>query len=325
MKRIVWGPLAGAALLTLVSVGRGEDAKPAPGASPGTVPAAGKHVRLLAIGNSFSGNATRFLTDIVKASGNGNRLTLGHAALPGCSLATHWKNAELAEEDPPSPKAKAYAGKTLKQLLAADAWDFIIIQQYSMDSCRVETYRPYARQLYDYIRKQAPQAEVLVHETWAYRADDPLFKNGRPTQHGMYRDLRQAYETIAKELGCRLIPTGDAFENARLSPDWPGTFPDPNYDYVKPEHPKLPDQRHSLHAGYSWGKNKDGSWRLGMDGHHANVAGEYLGGAVWFEVLYGQSVVGNAFVPKGLTPEDVAILQRIAHRTVSEGLRPALE
>lgn len=34
--------------------------------------------------------------------------------------------------------------------------------------------------------------------------------------------------------------------------------------------------------------------------------------------------VGNSFVPNGLTAEDVAILQRIAHQTVSGGVKPPL-
>lgn len=29
-----------------------------------------------------------------------------------------------------------------------------------------------------------------------------------------------------------------------------------------------------------------------MDGHHANLAGEYLGACVWYEELFGDSVVG---------------------------------
>lgn len=58
------------------------------------------------------------------------------------------------------------------------------------------------------------------------------------------------------------------------------------------------------------------------DGHHANTAGEYLGGAVWYEFMFGHSVVGNSFVPPGMTKADVAILQRIAHATVTDGLKP---
>jgi hypothetical protein len=29
-----------------------------------------------------------------------------------------------------------------------------------------------------YLKQQRPKSEILVHETWAYRADDPLFKDG---------------------------------------------------------------------------------------------------------------------------------------------------
>ena len=82
------------------------------------------------------------------------------------------------------------------------------------------------------------------------------------------------------------------------------------------KYPDLPPQTHSLNKGYAWKADGAGKQTLGMDGHHANTAGEYLGGCVWFEVRFGQSVVGNTFVPKGLTPADVQLLQRIAHETV---------
>jgi len=277
--------------------------------------AGGKHVRLLAIGNSFSANALRYLPQIVAASGS-NTLTVQHICIGGCPLKTHWKDAEAYQKGVDNAPAHAWAA------LTAEKWDYVTIQQYSMDSFKVETYRPYARKLYDYIKTNAPQAEVLIHETWAYRADDPLFRDGKFSQQDMYGGVRRAYETIAGELGCRIIPSGDAFENAYRDPKWKGTFPDPEFDYKNPEHPALPDQTHSLHSGYHWGKDKQGVWHLSMDGHHAGAAGEYLAGAVWFEVLFGQSVVGNSFVPKELTRKDVTVLQEIAHRTVTEGVRP---
>ena len=58
---------------------------------------------------------------------------------------------------------------------------------------------------------------------------------------------------------------------------------------------------------------------MAIDGHHANTAGEYLGAAVWFEVFLAdkaQTVVGNSFVPPGLSKEQTASLQDIAHKTV---------
>ena len=61
--------------------------------------------------------------------------------------------------------------------------------------------------------------------------------------------------------------------------------------------------------GYTWGQDKDGRWRLDYDGHHANPDGQYLGAAVWFEFLFGKSVMDNKFVPPELAPGDAAVLR----------------
>ena len=273
-----------------------------------------KHIRLLAIGNSFSGNATHYLPNIVDAAGD--KLTFGTISIGGCPLQKHWTNALAFQNGSTGPDAVAW------KKLTAEKWDFVTIQQYSMFSYKIETYRPFAKQLHDYIQSQVPSAEILVHETWAYRADDPLFKKDF-SQQDMYWQVRSAYETIAGEIGSRVIPVGDAFENARRDSAWGGVFPDPKFDIKNAQFPNLPDQTHSLNRGYAWAAGKDGKQALKMDGHHASTAGEYLAAAVWFEFLYGHSVEGNRFVPKDLKPDDATIIQRIAHQTVTGGLRPA--
>ena len=143
-------------------------------------------------------------------------------------------------------------------------------------------------------------------------------KRGEPkTQDEMYRGLKEAYTKIAAEFGARLLPVGDAFHAVDTDPKWgfkPDTAP---FDPKKAKQPELPKQTHSLHVGWKW-TTKNGKTTLGMDGHHANMAGEYLGGCVWYEVLFGESVVGNSYVPKGLDPEFARFLQETAHRTVAE-------
>jgi len=280
-------------------------------------PAGGKHVKLLSIGNSFSVNASRFLPELVKASGN--TLTFGHACIGGCSYAGHWKPLEIFEANPDDPNGRPYSygdrkALSLKDMLTAEQWDYVTIQQVSWESYKLESHRPHAKLLYDYIRKHAPQAEVLIHETWAYQEDDPLFTDGFMAEK-MHGGLRTAYHTIARALGCRVIPVGDAIQLARHSPDWRYVCLDPNYDFRNPQHPALPDQSHLLTTGWFWSKQQDGTFKLGMDGHHANSNGEYLGGCVWFEFLYGQSVVGNTCLPKNVTEPDV--LQKIAHQAVA--------
>jgi hypothetical protein len=275
-----------------------------------------KTVRLVTIGNSFSANATNFLDDLAKAAGH----TLVHMpfVVGGASMEVHWTKIQANEKDPKDP-AGLYGTKSLKDVLSTSAWDVVTIQQASIKSHDLATYRPFAQQLQAYVKQHAPKTELLLHETWAYRGDDPRFRmpKGEPsTREAMYTMLRDAYRAVAKELGVRLIPVGDAFHLADSDPAW-GFKSDPAWDPKKAVAPALPDQTHSLHVGWRW-STKDGKTTLQMDGHHANTAGEYLGACVWFEVLFGESPVGNTFVPKGLSAEDAAYLQKAAHRAVAE-------
>jgi hypothetical protein len=278
-------------------------------------------VRLLTIGNSFSRNATHYLPDLAKAGGH--KLIHRPIVVGGASLQLHAEKFQKFELDA-TDKAGCYTnGRSLKQELMADRWDFVTIQQASIKSHDIETYRPFAGQLRDYVKKHAPQAKLLVHQTWAYRCDDPRFmkpsgKPGEPpTREAMYRMLTSAYRTIAAELGARIIPVGDAFDLADRDAKW-GYRPDTKFVSKNAKFPALPDQTHSLHVGWQWRKGKDGKQTLGMDGHHANTAGEYLGACVWYEVLFGESVVGNRFVPKGLDAAYARFLRETAHKAVAK-------
>jgi uncharacterized protein DUF4886 len=278
-----------------------------------------KTVRLLSVGNSFSRNATHYVGDLAKAAGD---VLIHHqATVGGAPLALHCEKFAQFERDPNDKRGLYSTGLSLRQELETEPWDFVTIQQASIQSCHLETYRPYARQLYDYIHRHAPKAEVLLHETWAYRVDDPLFplsakaKKEPSSQEAMYRGLASAYDTIAGELGVRVIPVGDAFHLADTDSAW-GYQPAKGFDFTKARPSELPDQAHSLHVGWRWVQLKGGEIKLTMDGHHANMAGEYLGGCVFYEVLFGESVVDNTFVPQGLDPADARYLRRIAHRAV---------
>ena len=282
-------------------------------------PKSAKTVRLLTVGNSFSQNATRHLGAL--ATNAGHVLIHQPIVVGGASLELHWGKTAAFEQDPQSTNALYSNKQSLKQMLGAQPWDFVTIQQASIKSHDVETYRPFAKQLHDYIKQHAPKSEVLMHQTWAYRVDDPRFspttpKAGEPaTQAQMYEQLTRAYVTIAAELGIRRIPVGDAFYLADTDPKW-GYRPDAKYDFKDKSQTALPDQTHSLHVGWRKSKGKDGKEALGMDGHHANAAGEYLGGCVWFEILFGESVVGNAFVTPGLDKAHARFLQETAHKAV---------
>jgi len=296
----------------------------------GTTAASHKTVRLLAIGNSFSQNATEYLPQIVASQGN--TLVLGQAAIGGCPLEKHWSLAQKHEANPDDPAGKPYTGRrpdghegkmSLKELLYAQAWDVVTIQQQSWDSRDLGTYRPYAGQLSAYVRQHAPQAKLWMHETWAYRADHPLLKKNKMTPEQMYQSLHDAYATIAQEVHAEgIMPVGTAFQNARSDPRWK---PDIQKD-VDPKalkYPELPRQVHALCAGWRW-ETKSQPPTLSFDGKHCTTAGKYLAALVWYEMFFGD-VRGDVFVPKGLPVDDAVFLREMAHRTVRDGLRPRAE
>jgi len=279
-------------------------------------------VRLLTIGNSFADNALTYLPEIVKASGN--TLVYAKANLGGCTMKRHWDHVEKYEAGHSDKAGTPYAGGrfSLAQLLSQDAWDVVTIQQVSWQSHDPSTFEPYARNLCDYIRRHAPQATILLHQTWAYRVDDPRFtpanEGKEPHTHAiMYQQVRQAYHLMAGKLGTGILPSGDAMYIADTDPTW-GYRPDRAFDFAKAQPPRLPDQIHSLHAGYRWKKQQDGSSTLVMDGHHAGKAGKYLLGCVWFEALYGQNLTDHSFVPAGLDPAYASFLRQTAHKAVAE-------
>ena len=283
--------------------------------------ARGKTVRLLTVGNSFSHNATHYLGDLAKAGGD--TLILREDNVGGASLELHWTKAQAFEKDPADKAGHYTAGKSLKDDLTGGHWDFVTIQQASLLSHAVDTYRPFAKELSDYIHRHAPDATLLLHETWEYRVDDSRFagkesKPGEPkTQDEMYRGLAGAYAAIAKELGVRRLPVGDAFHLANHDPKWgfhPAAKP---FDSKHAKLGDLPDQTHSLNMGWQW-KTQNGKAAITMDGHHANTAGEYLGACVWYEVIFNKNVEDNAFVPKGLDAADAKFLRSMAHRAVRE-------
>lgn len=288
-----------------------------------------KTVRLLTIGNSFSRNATNHLGQLAKAGGH----TLVHTPIVvgGASLELHSEKAISNAKDPKSKAGLYTNGRSLVQELGAEKWDYVTVQQASIKSHDEATYQPHADRLAELIHKHAPAASILVHQTWAYRVDDPRFtkpnnKPGEPlTQKEMYEKLTAAYKALAAHLHARRLPVGDAFYLADTDPVWGFKAGEP-FDPKTAKNPDAPKQLHSLHVGWRWQKGKDGKVRLIMDGHHANVTGEYLGGCVWYEVLFGESAVGNSYIPKGLDAAYARFLQETAHKAVTQageaGVKP---
>lgn len=284
-------------------------------------------VKVLTVGNSFADDACALLPDMARAGGK--NLLLVRANLGGHSLAQHVGYLQAYEANADDPKGSPYTAPAylatpdqkkinLKAILTSKPWNFVTIQQVSNASFQEESYEPFAGILIGYIRKNAPTAEILIQETWAYREDHELFKDGKLSQQSMYDGLKAAYDKLAQRYGLRIIPSGDAYQAARKLPRWTFTFPDPKFDYSNPAPGALPDQHASLNVGWKWDKDKaTGQPRFILDAKHSNLYGRFLISCVWYEVIFNDSVLGNPFVPSGMSPEDAALLRQVAHEAVA--------
>lgn len=227
-----------------------------------------KQVKILAIGNSFSEDATHYLHQIAKAGGIDTKVV--NLYIGGCSLETHWSNAKedaklyLYQRDGNSTERYV----SIKDALLEDEWDFIITQQASHDSGLQETYYPYIKHLFQYIKEFVPKAEVLLHETWAYEIDSTHkgFSRYNHNQEEMYQGLREAYKRAAAELEVRIIPCGDIIQEVRK---------------------KEP---------FQYGR---GGMSLCRDGFHMDyIYGRYLLAAAWYEFILGKNSLDNIYIPE---------------------------
>lgn len=274
-----------------------------------------KTLRVFMIGNSFSENASQFLPQLSREGGH--TLILGKAEIGGSSLERHWHHIEAAEKNKEDPEGKPYDGKSLRMLLSEGSWDLVTIQQASILSGDPETYQPYAQKLYDYIKLLQPKAQVVFHETWAYRVDSNDFTqtakgDSAKSARKMWHHLRNAYQNISRQLDIPIIPTGDAFWMINSSPIW-GFKPAPFASVGQYKEPATPQQTYSLHVGYFWKNNQ-----LLFDSHHANTAGCYLGGLVWYGFLFKESPEKLQFLPQGLSPLFAKQLRKVAWTVVEE-------
>lgn len=278
-------------------------------------PATKTELNVLAVGNSFSRNANSYREDLNQDNPE-HQLIVVEAEIGGCSLEKHLNLALLNERNPDVSDGKPYIynGKSasLRDMLSAQKWDVVTIQQVSSLSADIVSYRPYVEDLCDYIKKYRSESEIVVHETWADRVDSPRLLG--KTQVEMYNNLIANYHAIASELGnLHIIPVGTAFQNLRDI--WKfQTVPDLDLDKFK--YPSLPDQQKTLCIGWFWHEDLESGEQNLLYDHHANKAGCLLAALVWRETLLGIDSRVSKFCPPEVSPEDAVIIRRIAHETV---------
>ncbi|MDA3923093.1 MAG: DUF4886 domain-containing protein [Kiritimatiellae bacterium] len=232
-----------------------------------------KTVKVLTIGNSFADNACTFLSQIA-ASVPGCKVEFTKADIGGCSFDRHAKLIKDCEADPTlKPYYKKY---TLKERLQSDKWAVVTIQQVSHKSFRPESYHPYSDEVVACIKKNAPGADIVIHQTWAYAPDCKRLTGFKMTRAQMNDGLVKCYADLSSHFGgLRMFKSGEAFTASLKS------------------NPEI------------------NLWNA-KDRFHASREGCYLIGCVWVAELFDISPEKISFVPEGMKPEVAAALRKAA-------------
>lgn len=155
----------------------------------------------------------------------------------------------------------------LEQVLGSRPLDVVVLQGHSREAFEPDMQAAFetAASVFSEMIREAG-AEPVLFMTWAY--------SGRPE---MTPVLDQAFSTVGRELGVRVIPVGLAFQRA--------------LDTITGL---------SLHAG---------------DGLHPSLEGTYLAAAVFYAALWQLSPEGLVY-DAGIDPDIARQLRRVAWQTV---------
>lgn len=196
-----------------------------------------KPLKVLMIGNSFSFSNLWQMPQV--AASMGRKLDLASLYIGGCSLERHWRNVETAATNAtfkPYRFDRITCGKhaveksaaNIPDALIMDKWDVVTLHQASHFSWRPETFEPFGGSLVEKIRELAPQAKIVVQETWSYPPWDKRLKQFGFDQSEMYKRLHAAYAAFARQYGLEVIPVGTA---AEFVPNRDALFTEPDFHF----------------------------------------------------------------------------------------------
>ncbi len=288
----------------------------------------GKPINILMIGNSFSESVLAYFPKMVEMDGTIN-MRLRQAYIGGCTIERHLKEYDKAKatpnyrpystnlELPGAPKTKQGKWKAnLPEMLADGTWDIVTIQQGSTQSWLPETFKADADRLVAIVREYQPKAEIVVHETWAYRCDSPRFETWKIDQAEMHKRVSAAYKGFAARYGFRVIPVGDAVDVFRkqVAKPFKALTAEEKAAFV---YPKLPDDSGDVVGKSVWGTKKGSTEReLRADCHHLNKQGQYLQACVWYMFLFGKTGADVKLFPKDINAETCRTLVKCAETAI---------
>ena len=224
-------------------------------------------MKVLSIGNSFSQDAHKWLSQIAESTGE--NIYAVNLYIPSCSLERHWNNFVSQAEDYDLEINGVRIRKiSVNEALQLEKWDVITLQQASPQCGDYSTYQPYLSKLWEQVKKACPDAKIYIHQTWSYEIDCTLeaYDNYGRSQSIMDQQSIEAYAQASRDIGVSLIPCGDVVRYLRKNL--------PEFDYT------------------------NGGMSINRDGFHLSCDyGRYAAGVTWYAFLTGKDPREVTFVP----------------------------
>lgn len=192
------------------------------GGSGGDTPIAERRkVRLLCIGNSYTGDAMYYVPFLMPSLAEVD-VEIGYLYRDGENLAGHWSNFQ----NDTTYSFYVYRGKgywetigsrTIKQAIAFQRWDIITLQQQQSKTYNWSTYQPYLNNLINGIFAELTYPVKFV---WLFGQQCPG-STGSATDQQIIERLQGSWANSQKVLNETLcdavIPIGTAVQNARTT------------------------------------------------------------------------------------------------------------
>ena len=263
-------------------------------------------IRVLAIGHSYSNNATELIGDIIESMGLEGKLEVYSLYYAGCSLNQHVSfyenNQAVYELRLNGRNVKGTGGMmTMQEAFAYKAYDYVTLQQEPGQAAVYSSFEPALGQLAAIVRREEPRAKLQIHQTWAFCKSCASGGHAYgvfdyPSSDAMFAEIEKAYATAADKLGeTGIIPCGEAIQLAKKRGYYDGHNPNAHDDVMQ-------CANNALYAD-----NID----------HLNQRGKYLTACVWIEHYLGADTREATFVSSVLDEDDCAKLRQIAHEVVT--------
>lgn len=291
--------------------------------------------KVLTIGNSFSFSLTKEWPNVARESGC--ELDFVSLMIGGCTFDRHVNNLtatnypyiitwdycgdRTSNAIPWFAKVKSvydkrgttfkYYAANLTDIISAEEWDVITIQQGSPQSWKWGSFS-YAAPLIAAIKELAPKSEIRIQQTWSYCMGDWRVRNpftGGPGRWGitldtMYERLTMNYARLAETNGFKVIPTGVAVQEYRRLANLTSYEGDVVGDLHK----------------------TDKVW-TGTDGDpiHLNRSGEYLQALVWTGSIFGIDPLKCPYTPDYVDEAKGNLIRQAAASALKQGLPKAVD